>query len=563
MRGGNITGGEVVTVLICVAMATTGLAQTAPFLAAVSEGLGAAGEVYAVIDRKSYIDSLDDNGLKPEHCLGEVKLHNVVFAYPNRPDAPILKGFDLHVPAGKTVALVGHSGCGKSTIVGLIERFYDVDSGVVLIDGVNVKDLSLSWLRDRVGLVSQTPTLFPFSIFDNIALGQSNITEDQVIAAAKLANAHDFIMSFPDGYKTLVGDQGKQLSGGQRQRIAIARTLVRDPNVLLLDEATSALDHHSERQVQRALNRATVGRTTIVIAHRLSTVRRADSIVVLSKSGIVEVGTHKELKAKRGIYYNMLKAHDNAASDGEDLASYVENETEKHGDGVTGIVTDEGLEISRAGPIGGEAAKATAKGGANMSEEVNGDDDDTVSSDDEGSDIDEESLSSDKEEESSSDIRPARAVGRTESVVSTGTKTSMVRAGEITDEDSGIVDVNLRRWVLKESKPDWPYFTMAVVVALVESCVWPTYGILLSQASGVIRDPNHSASAIGQYSIGLLVLGFIMIIVSVGRGFGTAVVGENLTFRKRNEVMWAVMHQTAEWHEKPEHSRSIVLHPSQ
>lgn len=209
----------------------------------------------------------------------------------------------------QTVALVGESGSGKSTAIALLERFYDPDSGKVLFDGVELRALRVSWLRQQVGLVSQEPVLFNDTIRANIAYGkQGEASEEEIVAAAGAANAHQFVSALPDGYSTLVGERGIQLSGGQKQRVAIARAVVKDPKVLLLDEATSALDAESERVVQEALDQAVVGRTTLVVAHRLSTVRGADVIAVLKNGAVAEKGRHEDLmRVKSGTYASLVE----------------------------------------------------------------------------------------------------------------------------------------------------------------------------------------------------------------------------------------------------------------
>jgi ATP-binding cassette subfamily B (MDR/TAP) protein 1 len=209
----------------------------------------------------------------------------------------------------QTVALVGESGCGKSTIIALLERFYDPDSGTITLDRVDIKDLNVRWLRRQMGLVSQEPILFNDTIRANIAYGkEGEVTEEEITAAAKAANAHQFISALPQGYGTVAGERGAQLSGGQKQRVAIARAVLRDPRILLLDEATSALDAESERAVQEALDRAAVGRTTVVVAHRLSTIRGADVIAVLRNGEVVAQGTHQQLMAARdGAYASLVE----------------------------------------------------------------------------------------------------------------------------------------------------------------------------------------------------------------------------------------------------------------
>ena len=248
------------------------------------------------------IDSSSNTGLKPPIITGAISFRNVCFAYPTRPNNPIFNGFNLDIKAGSTVALVGPSGGGKSTTVGLIERFYDPSSGTIKIDGVNLKDINVSYLRGLLGYVGQEPTLFATSIAGNIRYGKQNATMEEVVAAAKMANAHDFIQSLPDGYGSIVGDHGTHLSGSEKQRIAIARALLKDAPILILDEATSALDSESEQHIQEALQKLIKGRTTFVIAHRLSTIENADQILVMEQGRIVERGTHAELISANGAY---------------------------------------------------------------------------------------------------------------------------------------------------------------------------------------------------------------------------------------------------------------------
>jgi ATP-binding cassette subfamily B (MDR/TAP) protein 8 len=239
--------------------------------------------------------------------IGEVEFSSVDFRYPSRPLHPVLSQFSLKIPPGKVYALVGPSGCGKSTVGNLIERFYDPDKGEVLLDGTSLQLLEPKSLRKVIGLVDQSPTLFAATIMDNLRYGRPNASDDDIIEAAKAANAHQFISNFPDGYNTVLGDKGSQLSGGQRQRIAIARAILKDPNILVLDEATSALDASSERLVQDALSRLMEGRTVLIIAHRLSTVIDADVICVLSKGKVVEKGNHMDLMSLGGQYADLFR----------------------------------------------------------------------------------------------------------------------------------------------------------------------------------------------------------------------------------------------------------------
>lgn len=299
--------GNVLTIFLGVMIGSVALSQAFPFLEIFANGKVAASKIYRIIDEKPKIDSSSDKGEKLTNIRGRLELRNVCFTYPARPEVQILNNFSISVEPGQTVALVGHSGCGKSTVVQLVERFYDTNKGEVLLDGRNIKDLNVAWFREQIGLVSQEPVLFATSIKENVQHGKEDISDEQIIAAAKEANIHEFISMLPDGYDTLVGDRGTQLSGGQKQRIAIARALVRNPKILLLDEATSALDNESEAIVQKALEKAQEGRTTIIIAHRLSTIKNADKIIAIEEGRVVEQGTHSELMKKNGLYHQLVE----------------------------------------------------------------------------------------------------------------------------------------------------------------------------------------------------------------------------------------------------------------
>eukprot|EP00386_Alphamonas_edax_P014233 GDKI01043790.1.p1 GENE.GDKI01043790.1~~GDKI01043790.1.p1 ORF type:complete len:1433 (+),score=480.23 GDKI01043790.1:114-4412(+) len=312
-----VDGGDLLTVFMCVLMSSFALGAAAPALSAYSKARSAAGRVYELIDRKSPIDPYSTEGTIPKEIHGKIEFKNIDFAFPSRKEKQIFKNMSLTVEAGQTVALVGASGCGKSTTVSLFERFYDPDNGQVLLDGTDVRELNVGWLRQQIGFVTQEPRLFNLTVAQNIAHGKPNATREEIIQAAKSANAHDFIMQFPKGYDTPVGEGGGQLSGGQKQRIAIARAIIRDPSVLLLDEATSALDNESEKVVQEALDRlmSIKKRTTIIIAHRLTTIRNADKIAVFENTGdgstVTEEGTHDELiRRQGGIYRALCMAHE-------------------------------------------------------------------------------------------------------------------------------------------------------------------------------------------------------------------------------------------------------------
>ncbi|KAF9153548.1 Multidrug resistance protein 1 [Actinomortierella ambigua] len=306
VKAGRMEAGNVLTVLFSTIMGAFSLGNVGPNIGTFAKAQAAAYNIFATIDRVPTIDSADPSGAKPENIQGHIVARDIDFAYPSRPDIPILKKLNLEVKPGQTVALVGHSGSGKSTIVGLLERFYDIAGGSLTIDGVEVKDFNVGHLRDTIGLVSQEPILFNATIKQNIIYGvrkdQQQPTDKQIEEVCRLANAHDFISRLPQKYNSMVGEKGALLSGGQKQRIAIARALIKNPKILLLDEATSALDTESERIVQSALDNAAEGRSTVVIAHRLSTIMNADWIYVMDKGIVLEEGTHDSLMSRGGVY---------------------------------------------------------------------------------------------------------------------------------------------------------------------------------------------------------------------------------------------------------------------
>lgn len=306
----------VIAILMVMVQGTYAIANISPHVRSITNGVAAAGKIFQTIDRQSVIDSSLESGKKLDTVKGDIELCDVRFIYPSRPNVTVLDHYNLKIKAGQTVALVGASGSGKSTIVGLLERFYKPLDGEVTLDGVNIDELNIRWLRSQIALVSQEPSLFSCSVFDNVAHGligtpYENVTPtekyDLIVEACKQANAWDFINSLPEGIHTNVGERGFLMSGGQKQRIAIARAIVGNPKILLLDEATSALDTKSEGVVQEALDRASKNRTTVVIAHRLSTIKDADCIVVMRKGTILEMGTHNELLAKKGDYYELVE----------------------------------------------------------------------------------------------------------------------------------------------------------------------------------------------------------------------------------------------------------------
>lgn len=299
MQVGDLTSFLIFTLLVGVS-----LGALADLWADLTKAAGAAERIFDILDRKP---AMLEEGITLPHVEGSISLEDVHFRYPARPDVEVLRGIELRIARGERVALVGPSGAGKSTIAGLVTRLYDPSSGIIRLDGHDVRDLLPSWLRKQVGVVSQEPILFSTSIADNVRYGRPDATDAEVTEACREANADEFIRRFPDGYETQVGERGAQLSGGQKQRIAIARALLKNPRVLVLDEATSALDAESEHLVKEALDRLADGRTVLVIAHRLSTVRDADRVVVLDGGRVAEAGKHEELLLQGGLYKRLVE----------------------------------------------------------------------------------------------------------------------------------------------------------------------------------------------------------------------------------------------------------------
>lgn len=301
---GNLTAGALIAFLVYATNLANPIKRLSRIYGNVQKAMAAAERVFSVLDEKTDIVE-KDNATELKAVIGKVDFKAVTFKY--NENEVILKDINLEVKAGQMVAIVGPSGAGKTTIVNLLPRFYDPVAGNIYIDDVNIADVTLASLREKIGIVPQETVLFNGSIYDNILYGDLTATTEEVMAAAKAANAHDFIMQMADQYQTQIGERGSKLSGGQRQRIAIARAILKNPRILILDEATSALDTESEKLVQDALDKLMVGRTSFVIAHRLSTILQADMIIVMEKGQIVEQGSHEELLKLDGLYSGLYK----------------------------------------------------------------------------------------------------------------------------------------------------------------------------------------------------------------------------------------------------------------
>ncbi len=296
---GKLTSGSLFAFLVYSVNISNPVKRLGNVYASIQRAVAAADRIFGVLDTLPEVqDAPGARDLPP--VQGRVTFEDVTFEY--RPGEPALRHMDLEVPAGQILAIVGPSGAGKSTVANLLPRFYDPTEGAILIDGIDIRSITVRSLREQIAMVPQDTILFSASIYENILYGRLDATREEVVKAAQAANADDFIRQFPDGYDTQIGERGSQLSGGQRQRIAIARAILKDPRILILDEATSALDAESERLVQDAFDKLMVGRTTFVIAHRLSTIQRADKIIVLEKGRMREFGTHAELLGAGGLY---------------------------------------------------------------------------------------------------------------------------------------------------------------------------------------------------------------------------------------------------------------------
>ncbi|CAF2093281.1 unnamed protein product [Brassica napus] len=505
------TGGQVLNIIISVLTGSMSLGQASPCLTAFAAGQAAAYKMFETIERRPDIDSYSTDGKVLDDIKGDIELKDVYFTYPARPDEQIFCGFSLFISSGTTVALVGQSGSGKSTVVSLIERFYDPQAGEVIIDGVNLKEFQLKWIRSKIGLVSQEPVLFTSSIKDNIAYGKEDATLEEIKAAAELANASKFVDKLPQGLDTMVGEHGTQLSGGQKQRIAVARAILKDPRILLLDEATSALDAESERVVQEALDRIMVNRTTIVVAHRLRTVRNADTIAVIHQGKIVEKGSHTELlKDPEGAYSQLIRLQEDTKPEetqaGERKMSSIESFKQS---------SFRNSSLGRSLSKGGSSRGNSSRHSFNMFGFPAGI---------EGNDVAQE----DQEED------------------------------DTTEPKTKPKKVSIRR-IAALNKPEIPVLILGTISAAANGVILPIFGILIASViKAFFKPPKELKEDTSFWAIIFMVLGFASVIAYPAQTFFFSIAGCKLVQRIRSMCFEKVVHMEVGWFDESEHSSGTI-----
>ncbi|KAJ1909644.1 hypothetical protein IWQ60_011059 [Tieghemiomyces parasiticus] len=531
----TLTGAQALTVFFALIIGAMTLGQTAPGITALAKAQGAATKVFGLIARVSLIDPLDHAGQQLDAPKGRIEFHNLRFSYPARPDVPILKGFSLTVEPGQTVALVGASGSGKSTVVSLLERFYDPQDGDILIDDINIKRINVRSLRSHIGIVSQEPVLFGKTVRQNILWGamddyDGTITDADIEKACRDANAWDFIQHLQYGLDTPVGEKGSLLSGGQKQRVAIARAIIRNPRILLLDEATSALDSKSERVVQDALDRVARSRTTIVIAHRLSTIRDSDKIVVVHLGEVVEMGTHNSLLAENKVYAQLvraqaLKKRDNPAA--ADLALYEDGEVPPPSDSD---FLDRPLESSYA------SGQPWSRPSLTSSDRV-------LTAPDDSSGV---ILASNKPADKDGKALPAK-------------RRQPHKSGEDPVPDDEEIQVELERKRLVKNPipfrrlarlamPEKWFIIPAVFLAAIDGAILPLFSIVFTKVLvvfGNVANPYQMRTDGNLYACLLIAFAGVASVAAFGRVTLFGVAGEHLTNRVRMMSFRAIVNQDA------------------
>ncbi|KAM9830301.1 bile salt export pump-like [Syngnathus typhle] len=502
------SAGTLLQVFFGVLIAAMNLGQASPCLEAFAAGRGAATIIFETIERKPEIDCLSEAGYKLDRVKGDIEFHNVTFHYPSRPEVKILDRLSVIVKSGETTAFVGASGAGKSTAVQLIQRFYDPKEGMVTLDGHDIRGLNIQWLRSLIGIVEQEPVLFATTIAENIRYGRPAVSMEDIIAAAKEANAYNFIMDLPQKFDTLVGEGGGQMSGGQKQRIAIARALVRNPRILLLDMATSALDNESEAVVQEALDKVRMGRTTISIAHRLSTIKNADVIVGFEHGQAVERGKHSELLDRKGVYFTLvtLQSQGDKALN-EKARQMAENED-----------AQEKLSLSRAGSYRASMRASIRQRSRSQLSNLIPD----------------------------SSVSIAGELGTTAFAISQADKSKNAIQEE--EEEEPVEPAPVAR-ILKYNLPEWPYMLFGSLGAAVNGGVNPVYSLLFSQilATFSLTDPIAQRKEIDGICLFFVMVGVVSFFTQMLQGYAFSKSGELLTRRLRRLGFHAMLGQEIGW----------------
>ncbi|XP_001986851.2 multidrug resistance protein homolog 49 [Drosophila grimshawi] len=500
----HYTPAVLVIVLFAVIMGAQNLGFSSPHVDSFGIAVGAARNLFRIIDRKSEIDPMVEHGLKPNGIAGRLRFEDIHFRYPSRPDVQILNGLTVDVEPGQTVAFVGASGCGKSTVIQLMQRFYDPEQGSVKLDGHDLRTLNVAWLRAQIGVVGQEPVLFATTIGENIRFGNPLATQSEIERAARNANCHEFISKLPKGYDTKVGERGAQMSGGQKQRIAIARALVRNPQILLLDEATSALDPTSEKRVQDALELASQGPTTLVVAHRLSTVTNADKIVFVKDGRVAEQGTHDELMDKGGLYCELVNiTRRKEASEGADL-------DEK--DSASGMVK---VPLSK-----------------HREDDILDDDDDGVDDDDD----------EDGDEDIDETVAPTSNSKEDGFSVSSRSKRRSQRRKKKKKLDEPKVSF---MQLMKLNAPEWRYMLWGCVAAAMHGTTFPLWGLFFGDFFGILGYADEDLVRKRGNDISFIFLG-IGVMAGVGtmlQSYMFTTAGVKMTTRLRKTAFKTIMSQ--------------------
>ncbi|XP_032450325.1 bile salt export pump isoform X4 [Lynx canadensis] len=496
------TAGTLIQIFLSIIVGALNLGNASSCLEAFATGRAAATSIFQTIDRKPIIDCMSEDGYKLDRIKGEIEFHNVTFHYPSRPEVKILNNLSMVIKSGEMTAVVGSSGAGKSTAIQLIQRFYDPSEGMVTLDGHDIRSLNIQWLRAQIGIVEQEPVLFSTTIAENIRYGREDATMEDIVLAAKAANAYNFIMDLPQQFDTLVGEGGGQMSGGQKQRVAIARALVRNPKILLLDMATSALDNESEAMVQEALSKIQHRHTIVSVAHRLSTIRAADVIIGFEHGTAVERGTHEELMERKGVYFTLvtLQSQGDQAANGEGIKG--EDETEDGSFGGRQTFSRESYQASLRASIRQRSKSQLCY------------------------------------------LVPEPPL----SVVDHKSTYEEDRKDEDIPVEEEIEPAPVRR-ILRFNAPEWPYMLVGAVGASVNGSVTPLYAFLFSQILGTfsLLDKEEQRSQINVVCLLFVVLGCISICTQFLQGYAFAKSGELLTKRLRKFGFRAILGQDIGW----------------